>query len=245
MRRYCLITHFLLLFSLSLSAQKIVFTPQWKPQSQFAGYYAAQKLGYYKEAGLDVNFLYMEASTAAITSLRENRSQVITLMLSQALKECDEGNQLVNLLQTSQRSSLVLISNPDKPLNQVSQFKGIRIGYFNAGFNEIPEAFNRIARLGWEPIYFEQSFNLLLYGVIDATVAMEYNEMQQVIYSGVSVSEKMCSVLPTMAIMYRRMAYILPKLIMKRIKGKWMHLPKLAEKGGSGCTNIRKRLWTL
>ena len=190
MRRYCLITHFLLLFSLSLSAQKIVFTPQWKPQSQFAGYYAAQKLGYYKEAGLDVNFLYMEASTAAITSLRENRSQVITLMLSQALKECDEGNQLVNLLQTSQRSSLVLISNPDKPLNQVSQFKGIRIGYINAGFNEIPEAFNRIARLGWEPIYFEQSFNLLLYGVIDATVAMEYNEMQQVIYSGVSVSEK-------------------------------------------------------
>lgn len=36
-------------------AQKITFTPQWTPQSQFAGYYAALENGYYAEAGLDVS----------------------------------------------------------------------------------------------------------------------------------------------------------------------------------------------
>lgn len=174
---------------LPISAQKIIFTPQWTPQSQFAGYYAAQKLGYYKEAGLDVDFRYVDASTSAVNRLRENRSQVITLMLSQALCECDKGNQLVNLLQTSQRSSLVLVSKPDRSLNDTAQLKHLRVGYFNAGFNEIPEAMNRIAGLEWEPVHFEKSFNLLLYGVIDATVAMEYNEVQRMIYSGVSVSD--------------------------------------------------------
>ena len=46
-----------LLFSLSLigNAQRIVFTPQWTPQAQFAGYYVAFDKGFYKEAGVDVD----------------------------------------------------------------------------------------------------------------------------------------------------------------------------------------------
>jgi NitT/TauT family transport system substrate-binding protein len=32
----------------------IVFTPQWTPQAQFAGYYVAQELGFYRDAGLNV-----------------------------------------------------------------------------------------------------------------------------------------------------------------------------------------------
>ena len=45
-----------LLFALVVRgyAQQITFTPQWMPQSQFAGYYAALENGYYAEAGLDV-----------------------------------------------------------------------------------------------------------------------------------------------------------------------------------------------
>ena len=30
-----------------MQAQRIVFTPQWTPQSQFAGYYVAQEKGFY------------------------------------------------------------------------------------------------------------------------------------------------------------------------------------------------------
>ena len=41
--------------SVALYAQeRLVFTPQWTAQAQFAGYYVAQEMGFYKEAGLDV-----------------------------------------------------------------------------------------------------------------------------------------------------------------------------------------------
>lgn len=169
---------------------KIVFTPQWTPQSQFAGYYVAQKLGYYKEAGLDVEFQYEKTSNANVENLKKGRANVITLMLSQALQNYDDGVPLVNLLQTYQRSSLVIISHPDKPLNQIKQFRNIRIGYFNAGFNEIAQAFNQIEQLQWTPVFFEKSSNLLYFKAVDAIVGMEYNELQQIIYSGIKVTDK-------------------------------------------------------
>lgn len=40
-----------LLLPCIVHAQRIVFTPQWTPQSQFAGYYVAQEKGFYKEIG--------------------------------------------------------------------------------------------------------------------------------------------------------------------------------------------------
>lgn len=36
------------------NAQSIVLTPKWTAQAQFAGYYVAEKMGFYKEEGLDV-----------------------------------------------------------------------------------------------------------------------------------------------------------------------------------------------
>ena len=38
-----------LLLPCIVQAQRIVFTPQWTPQSQFAGYYVAQDKGYRSE----------------------------------------------------------------------------------------------------------------------------------------------------------------------------------------------------
>ena len=43
-------------------AQRIVFTPQWTPQSQFAGYYVALEKGFYKDAGVEVDFQHPSVS---------------------------------------------------------------------------------------------------------------------------------------------------------------------------------------
>ena len=150
----------------------------------------AQKLGYYKEAGLDIEFQYEKTSNANVESLKKGRANVITLMLSQALQSYDNGVPLVHLLQTYQRSSLVIVSHPDKPLNQIKQFRNIRIGYFNAGFNEVAQVFNQIEQLKWTPVFFEKSSNLLYFKAVDAIVGMEYNELQQIIYSGIKVTNK-------------------------------------------------------
>ena len=51
MRQFLFIT-FMLLASITMKAQQIVFTPQWTPQAQFAGYYVAFDKGFYEEADL-------------------------------------------------------------------------------------------------------------------------------------------------------------------------------------------------
>ena len=54
MKRAFLISLLLYASMLMAAAQDFILTPQWTPQSQFAGYYAAYEKGFYKEAGIDV-----------------------------------------------------------------------------------------------------------------------------------------------------------------------------------------------
>ena len=46
--------------------RRIVFSPQWTPQSQFAGYYVAQAKGFYKEVGLDIVIDHPSASNPLV-----------------------------------------------------------------------------------------------------------------------------------------------------------------------------------
>ena len=67
-------------------SERIVFTPQWTPQSQFAGYYVAQAKGFYQEEGLEVVFDHPSASSSALNRLEAGNSHIITLQLIQAIK---------------------------------------------------------------------------------------------------------------------------------------------------------------
>ena len=42
------------------SLEKIKLQLQWKHQFQFAGFYAAQEKGFYKDVGLDVEFIELD-----------------------------------------------------------------------------------------------------------------------------------------------------------------------------------------
>ena len=91
-------------------AQQITFTPQWMPQSQFAGYYAALENGYYAEAGLDVTIKHPAVSYSPMSMLKDGTADVITAELIRAMIATDGEVRLVNLMQTTQHSTLVLLS---------------------------------------------------------------------------------------------------------------------------------------
>ncbi|MBQ5620810.1 MAG: ABC transporter substrate-binding protein, partial [Alistipes sp.] len=55
-------------------AQQIVLTPQWSAQSQFAGYYVAQEMGFYEEAGVDVVIEHSSTSDIALNRMLSGRS---------------------------------------------------------------------------------------------------------------------------------------------------------------------------
>jgi NitT/TauT family transport system substrate-binding protein len=170
----------------ALAQQKVTFTPQWTPQAQFAGYYVAKELGFYEEAGIEVDIVHPNATESAISRLRSNDSQFTTLQLCQAMETIDNGVPLVNILQTSMNNGLVIVSrNDENPIKQ----KGIRVGTWSVGFDQIALAMSLKEDLNYQWIPFATSINLFVAGAIDATLAMSYNEYYLLKQSGVTLTE--------------------------------------------------------
>lgn len=182
MRQFLFIT-FMLLASITMKAQQIVFTPQWTPQAQFAGYYVAFDKGFYEEAGVNVEIKHPSTSYSAFNLLWEGSSDIITQQLVQAMIYIDQGMPLVNILQTSQQNGLMLVSRSDS-LRTLEDYKGKKVGVWKAGFGELAYMMDADKELGIKWVPFLQGMNLYISGAVDATLAMSYSEYIQIKMSG-------------------------------------------------------------
>ena len=68
-------------------------------------------MGFYKEEGLDVHVKHPSHSENSFQYLKEGEPQAVITNLSQALMEYFAGKRIVNILQTSQENSLMLVSH--------------------------------------------------------------------------------------------------------------------------------------
>ena len=182
-------------------AQKITFAPQWSPQSQFAGYYAALEKGFYADAGLDVSIVHPTKSYGSMNMLKDGAADMITCELIQAMMATDGDAGLVNLLQTTQHSTLVLLSRL-KGISQMSQLAGCRIGTWKVGFSEIPHMIDKEEKLGIEWVKCINPINLYISGAIDATLVKSYNE--EILFS-------MSGILPESVIMFSDLGFDYPE----------------------------------
>ena len=183
MRKIQVLISFFLLCSCVLHAQRIVFTPQWTPQSQFAGYYVALEKGFYKEAGVEVDFQHPSVSYSALNRLMEGSSNMITMQLTQAMIAIDQGFPLAHALQTSQQNALVLVGRSDS-ICSMENLRKKRVGVWKAGFGELGYIMDTEQNLDIKWIPFLEGTNLFISGAIDATLAMSYNEYLQIKVSG-------------------------------------------------------------
>lgn len=172
--------------TIARAQEKLIFTPQWTAQAQFAGYYVAQEKGFYKEAGIDVEIIHPSVTQSAMSRIRNNESHATTLQLVQAMDIIDNGIPLVNILQTSMNNGLVIVSRRNKnPLTQ----KGAKVGIWNAGFGQLAICMSIKDGLDYEWIPFASNINLFVSGAIDATLAMSYNEYYQLKQTGISLTK--------------------------------------------------------
>ena len=168
-------------------AQEFIFTPQWTAQAQFAGYYVAYEKGFYRDAGIDVDIVHPNMSKSALNRVHDNESQATTLQLCEAMEIIDSGVDLVNILQTSMNNALVIVSRKDEdPLKQ----KGMRVGTWSIGFDQMAICLSVKEGLDYQWIPFASGINLFLTGAIDATLAMSYNELNQLLQAGVTITDK-------------------------------------------------------
>ena len=98
--------------------KKITFIPQWSPQAQFAGYYAAYEKGIYARHGLNVKILRGGAHRPSSELLENGEADVGTIWLSTALQKRSGGVRLVNIAQVAQRSSLMLIAKKSRGIRR-------------------------------------------------------------------------------------------------------------------------------
>ncbi|MBR4841564.1 MAG: ABC transporter substrate-binding protein [Bacteroidaceae bacterium] len=170
-----------------LAQDKLIFTPQWTAQAQFAGYYVAYKKGFYSDAGLDVEIVHPSVTQTAMSRISNNESHATTLQLAQAMEIVDDGIPLVNILQTSMNNAMVIVSRRGMdPLEQT----GAKVGIWNAGFGQIAIGMSIKENLGYHWIPFANSVNLFISGAIDATLAMSYNEYYQLVQTGIELNDK-------------------------------------------------------
>jgi len=171
--------------------QRIVFSPQWHAQAQFAGYIVARHMGYYEEAGLQVEIKYPTETKSSLDLMREGKADIITTMLSNAvLQKANQDADLVNVMQTSQHNALCLVRKPGKTDADVQSFSGLRIGLWANKLAILADAMNIIQHLNCRIVPFREGFNLMNYDMVDAISAMEYNELLRMKYSGWDVSNR-------------------------------------------------------
>jgi diguanylate cyclase (GGDEF)-like protein/hemerythrin-like metal-binding protein/PAS domain S-box-containing protein len=99
---------------------------KWLHQFQFAGYYAAQEKGFYREAGVDVRIIEAKPDTDVIEEVVTGRAEygvgTSALVLSR-----QQGKPVVAIAVIYQHSPLVLLGRSDSGIGSVHDLKGKRV----------------------------------------------------------------------------------------------------------------------
>lgn len=169
--------------------EKLIFSPHWIPQAQFAGFYVALDQGFYNEVGLDVEIIHPSANISSLHLLNEGKADVVSSFLMDAMKLRANGMPLVNFAQLSQHSALMLVAKKSSGINAPDNLQGKKLGIWSSGFDDIPFAFLREKKIEMEIVRIHSTINLFLMDAIDVMTVMNYNEYNQITNSGINEDE--------------------------------------------------------
>jgi NitT/TauT family transport system substrate-binding protein len=167
----------------------IRFRPQWYHQAQFAGVYMAYKKGFYRNYGLHVEIQNGGPEYPAYDSLQSGQTDVTQLFLLTALTRDAGKNNLVNLAQISQKSSLMLVGKKSRGINSIADFQKKKIGLWRTDFRELSLIFLEKNGLNMDIVNLDSTINLFLNDVVDVINVMRYNEYHKIIQSGINPNE--------------------------------------------------------
>jgi len=110
------IAFFVIAFSPPLLAaealDKISLQLQWKHQFEFAGFYAAYEQGYYKQAGLDVEFIEYNEDINIVDAVLSDKAQY-GLSYSSIIADYLKGKPLVFIANFFKQSPLAIVASAD------------------------------------------------------------------------------------------------------------------------------------
>src|SRR6202453_2723920 len=173
------------------AADPVTVQLKWVAQAQFAGYFVAKEMGFYKDAGLDVTINPGGPDVAPPQVIAGGGADVVIDWMPSALASREKGVPLVNISQTFKRSGLELTCRKDTGIKTPADFKNKTLGVWFGG-NEYP-FLSWMAKLKLKTDgspggvkVIKQGFNVdpLLQKQADCISTMTYNEYWQVIDAG-------------------------------------------------------------
>jgi NitT/TauT family transport system substrate-binding protein len=179
----------------SAKLTKITLQLKWVPQAQFAGYYAASLMGFYKAQGLDVTLKNGGPNIIPETVVASGLAQFGVDWLPSLLAARDANTPLVNIAQVFARSGMTQLTWKSSGINTIAKMKGKKVANWLGG-NQY-ELFAALTKAGMNPAknqgvtIVQQPFtmDLFLKHQVDSASAMTYNELAQVLETGVKMSQ--------------------------------------------------------
>ncbi|MBC8236815.1 MAG: ABC transporter substrate-binding protein, partial [Helicobacteraceae bacterium] len=104
--------------------QKLTLQLQWKHQFEFAGFYMAKEKGFYKDVGLDVEFLEFNESTNIVESVLSEKADY-GLGYSSIIADYLNEKPIVFIANIFKQSPLVLVTQ--KHIKSLTQLKGAKV----------------------------------------------------------------------------------------------------------------------
>jgi len=116
----------LFLMSVAWSKESVTLQLPWLHQFQFAGYYVAQKKGYYRDAGVDVTILDGRNQRDPFDAVMEGKAQY-GVGRSSLIVDYIKGAPLVLMAATFQSSPMMLLTRKDARINHAQDLKHKRV----------------------------------------------------------------------------------------------------------------------
>jgi NitT/TauT family transport system substrate-binding protein len=169
--------------------KKVRFLPQWLPQAQFAGYYAAQEKGFFKSRGIEIEILRGGPQIPPSEALSTGKADFVTLFLANGIVQRASGLDIVNIGQIVQKSAYMIVARRSFGIERPQDLEGKKVGLWGGELDLLPRAFFRKFNISVRVIPQGPTMNLFLRGGVHAASAMWYNEYHQIINSGVDPQE--------------------------------------------------------
>jgi len=164
---------------------KVTLQLKWTPQAQFAGYYVANELGYYKDECLDVTIRPGGLSTEPEEVVSKGDAQFGITWQASMLSFVDKGMSVKAIAQVFQTGGMRLLSWKESNIRSADDLKGKKVAVWFGGHQW--ELLATLAKRGLDPdkdvtlVSQSMDMNLLLEHKVDVASAMTYNELAQVL----------------------------------------------------------------
>lgn len=177
----------------SSGKQKVTLQLSWLPQSEFMGFYVAQKKGYYKDAGLDVKILPGSSNIVPEQQVNTGVADFGIDLTSSLMQYYSKGWGMTEIAQLFQKSAMLFVSKKSENINTLADLKGKKIGCWFGGNEYDLYALLHKAGLNKDKdvtlVQQDETMDQFEQGSVDVAQAMSYNEYGLLLEAGYKDSD--------------------------------------------------------